>query len=210
MTYRQYKLILLCFLFVFALSAIFRNFITGSNLTTLILLYAFTLLYWLLLFFFLVYARRKGITEDNKKIAPAKLLPIVVGWIVLISLLYPITMIGIYKTLNTFAYRKTGLDETLARFKKVAIDNSKTAEQRFKAAALYYKYSGENIEYMAENKHSMRYLSNQDTDNARLKYLEVVKQERALYHFMLGSGIFSFLSGFLVVLIYYRTRNTYG
>jgi hypothetical protein len=209
MTYRQYKLILLCFLLVFALSAVFRNFITGSNLPTLILLYAFTLLYWLLLFFFLLYARKKGITEDNKKIAPAKLLPIVVAWLVFISVLYPITMIGISKTVNALVYRKIAPEDTLARIKKAATDTSKTAEQRLKAARFYYRYSGERIIYVDEKDTSEAYLPNENANQERLKYLEGLQQQSSLYHFMVVSGVLSLLSGVTVATIYLRTRKNY-
>jgi hypothetical protein len=173
----------------------------------LILLYAFGLLYWLLLFFFLIYTKKKGIIEDNKKIAPSKLLPIVVAWIVLISVLYPLTMAGIYKSINTMVYRTISDDDFLNRTKKAATDSSKTAEQRLKAAQYYFKYSGETISYSDENNSQKEYLPDVSANQARLKYLETLKQQNNLYGFMVVSAVLSLLSGGAVASIYFRARK---
>lgn len=209
MTYNRYKLILLCFLLIFALLAGSRYLIKGSDLTTLILLYAFGLLYWLLLFFFLLYTRKKGIIEDNKKIAPAKLLPIVVAWIVFISVLYPLTMAGIYKTLNTMVHRTISAEDYLARTKNAATDTSKTADQRLKAAQYYFKYSGERIIYTDDHDRKKEYIPDDSANQGRLKYLETLKQQNNLYSFMVVSAVLSLLSGGTVASIYFRTRKKY-
>jgi hypothetical protein len=209
MTYKRYKLILLCFLLIFALLAGSRYIIKGSDLATLILLYAFGLLYWLLLFFFLLYTRKKGIIEDNKKIAPAKLLPIVVAWIVIVSVLYPLTMAGIYKTINTMVYRTISDEDILGRAKKVAIDSSKTAEQRLNAAQYYFKYSGERIIYTDDQGRKKEYSPDNSTNRARVSHIETAKQQNNLYNFMVVSAALSLLSGGVVANIYFRTRKKY-
>lgn len=208
MTYRLYKLILLCFFLIFALLAGSRYLIKGSDLPTLILLYAFGLLYWLLLFFFLFYTRKKGIIEDNRKIAPTKLLPIVVGWIVIISVLYPLTMVGIYK-INTMVVRTISDKDILSRFKKAATDSSKTAEQRLNAAQYYFRYSGERLIYIDDHDRKTDYIPDDSANQARLKYLETLKQQNNLYSFMVVSSVLSLLSGGTVASIYFRTRKKY-
>jgi hypothetical protein len=159
------------------------------------------------LFSFLLHARKKGIAEGNKKIAPAKLLPVVVAWFVMASVLYPITMIGIAKTVNELVYRKSTLADTLARVKKVATDTTKPSEERLIAARFYYKYSGERIIYIDENIRSKEYLPNENTNQWRLKYLEGLQQQRYLYQFLVVSGVLSLLSGLTVATIYFRSRK---
>ena len=209
MTSRQYKLVLLCFLFIFVLFAGSRYIIKGSNLIVFILVYSFGLLYWLLLFCFLLYARKRGITEEKNKISPAKLLPIVTAWIALISVLYPLTMVVIYKTVNTVVYRRISPEAMLARTQKAANDTTKTAEQRLKAAQFYYKYSGERIIYTDENDRKKEYLPDDSANQARLKHLEVLKQQSFLYRFMVASSVLSLLSGLTVGTIYFRTQKNY-
>ncbi len=209
MTYKRYKLILLCFFLIFALLAGSRYLIKGSELPTLIFLYSFGLMYWLLLFFFLLYSRKKGITEDNKKIAPAKLLPIVVAWIVFISVLYPLAMAGIYKTINTMVYRTISDEDFLGRTKKAATDSSKTVEQRLNAAQYYFRYSGERIIYTDDHDRMKEYMPDDSANQARLKHIETLKQQNDFYSFMVVSAVLSLLSGGTVASIYFRTRKKY-
>jgi hypothetical protein len=186
-----------------------RYLIKGSDLPTMILLYALGLLYWLFLFFFLLDARKKGIIEDNKKIAPAKLLPIVVAWIVLISVLYPLAKAGIYKTINTMVYRTISDEDFLAHTKKAATDSSKTAEQRLSAAQYYFKYSGEGIIYIDAHDRKKEYIPDDSSNQERLKYIGTLKQQSNLYSFMVVSAVLSLLSGGTVASIYFHTRKKY-
>lgn len=196
-------------MFLLSLLAGSRYLIKGSDIPTLILLYAFGLLYWLFLFFFLLYARKKGIIEENKKIAPAKLLPIVAGWIVFISVFYPLTMAGVYKTINTTAYRTISDDDFLDRTKKAATDSSITAEQRLNAAQYHFRYSGERIIYSNDHDRRKEYMPDDSANQARLKYIKTLKQQKNLYSFMVVSAILSLLSGATVAGIYFRARNNY-
>jgi hypothetical protein len=209
MTYKRYKLILLCFLIVFALLAGSRHLIKGSDLPTLIFVYSFGLLYWLALFFFLLHARKKGISENDKEIAPAKILPILVAWIVFISVLYPLAMAGIYKNINTMVYRSISEEDFLGRTKNAATNGSKTAEQRLKAAQVYYKYSGERIIYTDDHDRKNEYIPDASANQARLKYLETLKRGNNLYSFMVVSSALSLLSGGAVANIYLHTRKKY-
>jgi hypothetical protein len=210
MTYKRYKLILLCFLLIFALLVVGSRFIIkGSELPTLILLYTVDLLYWLALFFFLLHSRKKGITKTNSRIAPAKLLPILVAWLALISILYSFTMTVIYKTVNAMVYRTISEEEMLARTQRAANDITKTSEQRLKAAQYYFKYSGQGVIYRDKYDKNIKYIPDDSARQARLQYLETIKQQNDLYRFIVVSGVLSLLSGLTVVMIYFSTGRYY-
>ncbi len=209
MTYNRYRLILLCFLVAFVGLAGTRYFIKGFDLSTLISIYAIALLYWLLLFFFLLYAGKKGITDNNTKIAPAKILPILVAWIVFISVLYPLTMAGTYKAMDKVVHRTISTEDLLIRTKKAATDISKTPDQRRKAAQYYFKYSGQGIIYSDEHEKNKEYIPDDSARQARLNYLETLKEQHNLYSFMIVSAALSLLSGGAVASIYFRTRKHY-
>lgn len=207
MSYKRYKTILLLFLVAFVILALSHYFVKSENISLLFLLFTLLLSYWLLLFFFLLYARKRTLVHGNEKLAPAKLFPFIVGWIVFTSIVTPIKSLVIFKAIKSFEEKNISLDVRLPELRKSAVDNSKAASKRLAAASLHYRYSGVSINYLDENMKIKTYLPDKAATAKWLSFSQTLKEEKKMYRLLALSGILSFLSGLLVAVTYCRTRK---
>lgn len=212
MTYKTYKYILLLFLFIHLVAGLLFGFadVNFDGLSNIdhIFKIAFGLIFYISLFLFILYAKKKGVKECNEKFSPTKLYSFITLWIVIISIMYPLSMLISYHMIEfTSAKYTIPMDELLLKLKSASTDIDKQVERRIEHASLYYKYSEEMIYYLDENNERKLYSPNESDIIGRKGYLETVDKLESLYRFMSASSILSLLLGIFVSIVYFRVRK---
>jgi hypothetical protein len=205
MSYSKYKAVLIIFVGLFVLLAVLDRLLDTDSLSRLVS-FVLGLSIGLSLFFFLLYAKKIFIKDYDGKLAPSKLFPIVSSWLIFAAIAYPISMSFIYTNWQSLTDKYIQWEKVSVGLKNEAYRN-KSAASRLNAASVYYKYFGEEINYLDEKNQNKLYSPDESATAKRMNFIEDENKSRHLKLFMLFSSIMSLLSGIIVTIIYLRQRK---
>ncbi len=213
MSYTKYKIILLMYLILLSAPPIFIKYSStrfeDMSLESMYILYLITVVTWLSLFVFIIYAKSKTIENCSKRITPVKILPAVTMFLIMHFIFYLLASYMSFNIFNEFIIKAEARSErALSKTYKLTVDETNSPEKRINLAAIHYTQTGESIHYLHTNGERLLYKPDKLTENKRVEFIATTKRVDSLNNYIIHTTIVSSLIVIVVLTSFMYIRRT--